>query len=76
MTIVDDFLAEDQNRDHCSGIIGSGNKNFAQDYCFTAYLLGDRYQIPVLYCYEFQGTDQDIIKVKELININGKRSSL
>ena len=67
MMPVFDFLEDKKNRDWCRGIIGSGNRNFAQDFCFTAYEISQKFDLPVRHCYEFQGNAQDVDLVKELM---------
>ena len=67
LSLVDDFLLEEEYLATCCGIVGSGNRNFAQDFCFSAYQLAEEYGLAVLYCYEFQGDDQDVLAVKEII---------
>ena len=51
---------------HCLGIIGTGNRNFAGIYIFTAKELSAKYQIPLLYDFEFNGTPADVAAVEKL----------
>ena len=49
MNPVFDFMAYNENYKLCRGIIGTGNRNFAGIYIFTAKELSAKYQIPLLY---------------------------
>lgn len=55
------------NAAFCKGIIGTGNKNFAGIYIYTAKELSAKYQIPILYDFEFNGTPKDVEFVQTLI---------
>ena len=58
--------AYNDNYKHCLGIIGTGNRNFAGIYIFTAKELSAKYQIPLLYDFEFNGTPADVAAVEKL----------
>lgn len=64
--VVDDFLAD--NYQHCQGVIGSGNRNFGPDFCKTARRYAQTYQLPILYEFEFNGTEQDVEYVKGILS--------
>ncbi|MCL2676655.1 MAG: class Ib ribonucleoside-diphosphate reductase assembly flavoprotein NrdI [Streptococcaceae bacterium] len=66
MDPVFDFMAYANNAKHCTGIIGTGNRNFAELYIFTAKELSSLYQIPVLYDFEFSGTPSDVQAVENI----------
>ena len=66
MDPVFDFMAYNDNYKHCLGIIGTGNRNFAGIYIFTAKELSAKYQIPLLYDFEFNGTPADVAAVEKL----------
>ena len=63
-----EFMDVPGNPELCKGIIGSGNRNFAQLYLGTAKELSEKYNIPILYDYEMNGTSTDVEAVKELIS--------
>ncbi|MFC4652480.1 class Ib ribonucleoside-diphosphate reductase assembly flavoprotein NrdI [Lactococcus nasutitermitis] len=67
MDPVFDFMSWGLNAAFCKGIIGTGNKNFAGIYIFTAKELSARYQIPILFDFEFNGTTTDVIVVEDLL---------
>ncbi|GBG97176.1 class Ib ribonucleoside-diphosphate reductase assembly flavoprotein NrdI [Lactococcus termiticola] len=66
MDPVFEFMAYKDNVKHCRGIIGTGNRNFAGIYIFTAKELSAKHQIPILYDFEFSGTPDDVAKVEEI----------
>lgn len=63
------FLNQEENRVRCRGVIGSGNINFHEDYCKAAYIVAEKLQVPVLYRFELAGTDEDVQKTQEGMNI-------
>ncbi|QDK71361.1 class Ib ribonucleoside-diphosphate reductase assembly flavoprotein NrdI [Lactococcus protaetiae] len=66
MDPVFDFMAYNDNYKFCRGIIGTGNRNFAGIYIFTAKEISAKYQIPILYDFEFNGTPSDVEMVEKL----------
>lgn len=58
----------------CLGVIGSGNKNFNNQYCLTAKQYSEEFKFPVLDNYELRGTDEDINRISNKIRelIGGK----
>lgn len=64
---VVDFLAYKSNRTNLVGIVGTGNRNFNELYIHTAKDLAQGFKVPILYDFEFNGTPQDVAKVKEIV---------
>nr|WP_282917701.1 class Ib ribonucleoside-diphosphate reductase assembly flavoprotein NrdI [Streptococcus canis] len=62
-----DFIAAYDNYKHCMGIIGSGNKNFNNQYCLTAKQYAERFGFPMLGDFELRGTTDDIERLAEII---------
>lgn len=60
-----DFLDHEQNQAFCRGIIGTGNRNFASLFCYTAKDLSRDYGIPLIHLLEFQGSEYDIKRINE-----------
>lgn len=58
-----ELLAEEDNYTHCLGVIGSGNKNFNNQYCLTAKQYAEQFQIPFLADYELRGTESDVKRI-------------
>jgi protein involved in ribonucleotide reduction len=59
------FLNQEENRTLLRGVIGSGNRNFHQDFAKAADIVSAKLQVPVLYRFELSGTQEDINIVKE-----------
>jgi protein involved in ribonucleotide reduction len=59
------FLNLEQNRLQCKGVIGSGNRNFFENYAKAADTISAKLEVPVLYRFELAGTQDDIEKVTE-----------
>ena len=59
------FLNQEQNRNHCLAVIGSGNTNFGADYARAAGIVSRKLGIPHLYSFELAGTPEDVDIVKE-----------
>ena len=66
--IINDFIETGNNHYHLRGVAGSGNLNFNDYFCFTAKDLANDYHVPLLHCFEFQGTDQDVKILKEKVS--------
>lgn len=62
-----DFIAFGNNTSNCLGIVGSGNKNFNNQYCLTAKQYSKRFGFPVLDNYELRGTPQDVERIAQKI---------
>lgn len=62
---VKKFLHEKHNQDSLTGVIGSGNINFGDEYALAADIISNKFQVPVLYRFELAGTTKDIEKVNQ-----------
>lgn len=65
--LLNDFLETGKNASHFKGIAGGGNLNFGQLFIFTAKELAEAYDVPLLHQFEFQGTEEDVIKLKKAV---------
>lgn len=65
-----DFIAFEENYKRCFGIVGSGNRNFNNQYCLTAKQYAERFDFPVLDTFELRGLNEDVkrigMKIEEL----------
>lgn len=68
MDPVFEFMETDNNAKLCKGVIGSGNRNFGPLYIITAHEISEKYNVPILYDYEMNGTPVDVQYVKALID--------
>ncbi|MFS9067119.1 class Ib ribonucleoside-diphosphate reductase assembly flavoprotein NrdI [Streptococcus timonensis] len=66
-TPVGDFIAYGDNARKCFGVVGSGNRNFNNQYCLTAKQYSQRFGFPVLADFEMRGMLGDIKKVAGII---------
>lgn len=66
-TPLGNFIAAHNNYQHCFGIIGSGNRNFNNQFCLTAKQYAKRFGFPVLDEFELRGTSSDIERIAEKI---------
>lgn len=64
---VRDFLDTGHNANYLKGIVGTGNRNFAQLFIFTARDLARDYQVPIIYAFEFNGTPKDVANFKKAV---------
>lgn len=66
-TPLREYIRYKDNYKKCLGIVGSGNKNFNNQYCLTAKQYSQEFDFPVLYNFELRGLDVDIQKVSSII---------
>ena len=63
------FLNNPQNRDLLRGVVGTGNTNFGEHYCKAADMVSAKTGVPVIAKVELLGTQEDVYKVKERLEI-------
>ena len=61
-----DFIAAHGNDKHCIGIIGSGNRNFNEQYCLTAKQYTKCFGFPMLGDFELRGTGADVERLAKI----------
>lgn len=66
-TAMGDYLREPGNAEWCRGIIGSGNRNFNEQYCLTAKAYCKEFNVPFLADYELRGTAKDASRIYQLL---------
>ena len=66
-TPLGDFIAAHDNYKHCFGIIGSGNRNFNNQYCLSAKQYAKRFGFPMIGDFELRGTNSDIERLAAII---------
>lgn len=62
-----DFIAAHDNATRCLGIVGSGNRNFNEQYCLTARQYSQRFGFPVLDTFELRGLPEDVERIGQTI---------
>ncbi|QLL70876.1 class Ib ribonucleoside-diphosphate reductase assembly flavoprotein NrdI [Lactobacillus sp. 3B(2020)] len=58
-----EYVEQNDNTKLCMGIVGSGNKNFNEQYCLTAREYSAKFNVPFLADYELRGTDRDVERI-------------
>jgi protein involved in ribonucleotide reduction len=66
--LVSKFINHNNNIKHLISFAGSGNRNFDNEFCFNANDLSKKYNKPLIFKFEFSGTDKDILQFKEEVN--------
>jgi len=62
-----DYIEFQDNPELCLGVIGSGNKNFNEQYCLTAKQYAAQFNVPFLADFELRGTDNEIRSIYQLL---------
>ncbi|WP_290033580.1 class Ib ribonucleoside-diphosphate reductase assembly flavoprotein NrdI [Ligilactobacillus cholophilus] len=62
-----EYISYDNNANLCLGIIGSGNRNFNQQYCLTARRYAQEFNVPFLDNYELRGTKNDVERIYQTL---------
>lgn len=66
-----DFIAYGNNAKLCLGVVGSGNRNFNNQYCLTAKQYAERFGFPVLDTFELRGLANDIERIgRKIIEVS------
>lgn len=64
-TPLRDYMSYQNNYKQCLGVIGSGNRNFNEQYCLTAKQYSEQFDFPVLDTFELRGTQKDIERIAD-----------
>ncbi|GGD01132.1 class Ib ribonucleoside-diphosphate reductase assembly flavoprotein NrdI [Enterococcus wangshanyuanii] len=73
--VINDFLDHHENKEHLIGVAGSGNRNFAELFVYTAKDIARDYGVPLLFAFEFSGTNEDVESFKKVVNeLESKRN--
>lgn len=63
-----EYIANNNNAEKCMGVVGSGNKNFNQQYCLIARMYARDFNAPFLADYELRGTSEDIERIYGILS--------
>lgn len=66
---VRSFLNVPGNRDLLQGVVGFGNTNFGEHFCKAADMISRKTGVPIVARVEIFGTEHDVNKVKERLEI-------
>lgn len=58
-----EYIAYHDNRKFCLGVIGSGNRNFNEQYCLTARRYAQDYGFEMIDDYELRGNSNDCKRI-------------
>ncbi|RCL01643.1 MAG: protein involved in ribonucleotide reduction [Candidatus Tokpelaia sp. JSC085] len=62
------FLNHVQNRVLIRAVIAGGNRNFGMTYALAGTVVSEKCQVPYLYRFEMRGTNNDVHRVRHLLN--------
>ncbi|QEX47001.1 class Ib ribonucleoside-diphosphate reductase assembly flavoprotein NrdI [Mycoplasmoides gallisepticum] len=62
------FLNKVQNREHCVGVVASGNTNFGETFGLAGHVLRAKLHVPLLHVFELIGTKYDEELIRERIH--------
>lgn len=62
-----EYIADGNNAPKCIGVVGSGNRNFNEQYCLTARKYAKQFAAPFLADYELRGTNQDAERIYDIL---------
>ncbi len=62
---AEDFLST--NGDYIQGVIVSGDKGYDTAYCVAGDTIANDYNVPCLYKFENDGTEEDVAQVKSIL---------
>lgn len=68
--VLGEYIDFGNNAQHCIGVVGSGNKNFNEQYCLTARRYAEKFDAPFLADYELRGNDSDAKRIYEILKNN------
>jgi protein involved in ribonucleotide reduction len=63
------FLNNRNNREHLQGVVGFGNTNFGEDFCKAAHMISSKTGVPLIAKVEIFGTQDDLEKVKDRLEM-------
>ncbi len=64
--LMSEFVEHANNLNHLVAIAGSGNTYFTESgYCYNAVEISEKYQKPLIFKFEFSGTEEDIVNFKK-----------
>lgn len=67
MDAVIDFLNYKSNAQNLVGVAGGGNRNFNDLYIHTAKDIARGLNVPVIFDFEFNGTDSDVKNFRKVV---------
>lgn len=62
-----EYIEDGHNAKYCVGVVGSGNRNFNEQYCLTARKYAQIFDAPFLDNYELRGTTVDTERIYNVL---------
>ncbi|MGY3750397.1 class Ib ribonucleoside-diphosphate reductase assembly flavoprotein NrdI [Vagococcus acidifermentans] len=66
--VVNDFIEYKDNQQHMQGVAGGGNRNFGDLFIYTAKDIARDYDVPLVFAFEFNGTEEDVENFKKVVS--------
>ncbi|WP_339387706.1 class Ib ribonucleoside-diphosphate reductase assembly flavoprotein NrdI [Vibrio caribbeanicus] len=68
------MLNNTTNRQNLCGVIGAGNRNFGPYFAQAGRIIADKCNVPLLYCIELAGTQEDVTIVRKGLKLLWKQN--
>ncbi|GAY73711.1 class Ib ribonucleoside-diphosphate reductase assembly flavoprotein NrdI [Lentilactobacillus kosonis] len=65
-----EYIEYGNNARLLKGVVGSGNRNFNEQYCLTAKRYASKFNAPFLADYELRGTGADVERIYKILSEN------
>ena len=63
-----DYLTSQNEHQNFLGVIGSGNKNFAHQYCLTAKQYAEQFNVPLIADFELRGNPKELENIYHILS--------
>ncbi|MCK8624988.1 class Ib ribonucleoside-diphosphate reductase assembly flavoprotein NrdI [Apilactobacillus xinyiensis] len=65
--VLGEYIHYNNNARKCIGVVGSGNRNFNEQYCLTARRYAKAFNCDLVADFELRGTSRDVTRVYEAL---------
>ncbi|KRK36445.1 class Ib ribonucleoside-diphosphate reductase assembly flavoprotein NrdI [Levilactobacillus parabrevis] len=65
--VLGEYIGYANNAQHLIGVVGSGNRNFNEQYCLTAKRYAKKFDAPFIANYELRGVPRDETRVYDAL---------
>lgn len=65
--VLGEYIGYANNAQHLIGVVGSGNRNFNEQYCLTAKRYAKKFDAPFIANYELRGVPRDETRVYDVL---------
>ncbi|MFC6275549.1 class Ib ribonucleoside-diphosphate reductase assembly flavoprotein NrdI [Levilactobacillus tangyuanensis] len=74
--VLGEYIEYGDNADQLIGVVGSGNRNFNEQYCLTAKRYAKKFNAPFVASYELRGVPRDESRVYDALVARQKEVAL